>query len=50
MNFRNQFELLALHQHWNLSRSPYGYYLESHVEYAFIGFCMALGLDHKTLP
>lgn len=49
MSVRAQFESLADKQGWRLTRSKKGDYVDNHVEYAFIGFCMALGVDHRRV-
>lgn len=48
-DYRQVFELGTARWHWNLRRSDRGYYMDSHVEYAWMGFCMALGIDHESL-
>lgn len=49
---RRTFEEGARKRGWNTARSPnFGYYLEIHVEFAFIGFCMAHGVeDYAGVP
>ncbi len=50
MNVRAEFEKHAKLKNWQLTRSPHGYYDAMHVEYAFIGFCFAHGVDHVKVP
>lgn len=51
MNWRQLFETAATAKFgWSLRRSDHGYYMDSHVEYAWIGYCMANNLDHEAIP
>jgi hypothetical protein len=46
MTIREEFETQAKRYNWQLTRSPYKYYQAAHVEYAWMGFCMARGVSH----
>jgi hypothetical protein len=42
---RKTFEAEAVKRGWDIRRSHIGYYNQTNVHYAWIGYCMALGLD-----